>query len=210
MDHGVWPLLTLNLYINETGDTDILFEQATYFRNHEINRTRSIDRAWGKVNGNQLKTVSGRVYQGSLFEHLLVENLVQFFNVGAHNHVRLEGADWNDGLDMAAQNGESVAFSAMYAHNLDLLAELLMKTGKKNILLAREIGILLTEVNYASAVEKQKLLERYFSKACLVLSGKQILVNTQILARNLRSKSLWMKENMKEVKGPEHITHPEL
>jgi len=198
MDHGVWPLLTLNLYINETGDTGILFEKATYFRNHEIKRTRAIDRSWDKSSGNQLKTASGKIYQGSIFEHLLVENLVQFFNVGSHNHVRLEGADWNDGLDMAAQNGESVAFSAMYAHNLELLAELLLKTGKKTVLLACEIGILLNETSYASPAVKQKLLERYFSKACVLLSGKQISIDTHVLAANLKSKSLWMKKYIRK------------
>ena len=64
----------------------------------------------------------GRVYRGTVLEHMLVQNLTAFFNVGEHDLCRLEGADWNDGLDMAAERGESVAFSAFYAWNLDRLA----------------------------------------------------------------------------------------
>ncbi|MCK9571931.1 MAG: cellobiose phosphorylase [Candidatus Omnitrophica bacterium] len=198
MDHGVWPLLTLNAYINETGDLGILFEKAAYFRNHEINRTRGIDKSWSKDCGSQLKTAAGKVYQGSILEHLLVQNLVQFLNVGSHNHLRLEGADWNDGLDMAALNGESVAFSAMYAYNLEQLSLLILKTGKKNILLAREIDILLSETNYRSITAKQKLLERYFAKTCICISGKYISVNAQVLADNLKAKSLSIKEHIRK------------
>ncbi len=89
MDHGIWPLITLDLYLNETGDFDILFEQTPYFRNHEINRARAIDPNRDTSYGQKLKTSSGRIYKGTLLEHLLVQNLVQFFNVVSHNFVRL-------------------------------------------------------------------------------------------------------------------------
>lgn len=42
-----------------------------------------------------------------------------------HGHCRLEGADWNDALDMAVQNGESVAFTCAYIMNLKQLADLI-------------------------------------------------------------------------------------
>ncbi len=133
MDHGIWPLLTLDLYLNETGDFGILFEKTTYFRDQHIFRSSEVDRNWK----------AGKIYRGTILEHLLIQNLVQFFNVGAHNHVRLEGADWNDGLDMAKEFGESVAFSAMYAQNLQTLAGLLSKIGKRRIEIAKELKILL-------------------------------------------------------------------
>jgi len=198
MDHGVWPLLTLNLYINETGDLDILFEKAAYFRNHEINRARNIDPAWSLAYGNKLKTKSGKIYQGTILEHLLAQNLAQFFNVGSHNHIRLEGADWNDGLDMAKDNGESVAFSAMYAHNLELLAELLLKTGKEDIFVAREIKILLSGINYESIAQKHKILDKYFARVAPVLSGKLIALNARELAADLRVKSGWIKKHIRK------------
>lgn len=198
MDHGIWPLLTLDLYINETGDLDILLEPATYFYNHEIKRTRGIDYNWNAAYGNKLKTKQGRVYSGSILEHLIVQNLVQFFNVGSHNHIRLEGADWNDGLDMAKENGESVAFSAMYAQNLETLAGLLAKAGENNkIEVAEEVAILFAKINYESISSKRKILDRYFSKVSVAVSGKKIPLDAARLAMDLRAKSAWMKQHIR-------------
>jgi cellobiose phosphorylase len=198
MDHGIWPLLTLDLYINETGDLDILFEQATYFYNHEINRAGNIDYKWTPAYGNKLKTKSGKVHSGSILEHLLVENLVQFYNVGSHNHIRLEGADWNDGLDMAKENGESAAFSAMYAQNLETLAGLLLKIKKDSKLeVAEEIKILFTKVDYESISSKRRLLDKYFSKTSFAVSGKKVSLDAGQLADDLRGKSLWMKQHIR-------------
>jgi len=100
MDHGVWPFITLNLYINQTGDTDILFRRAGYFESKKMD---------------------------SILEHILCQHLRPFKNVGRHGYFRLEGGDWNDGLDMAKENGESVTFTAMYAGNMLELASLLEK-----------------------------------------------------------------------------------
>ena len=197
MDHGIWPLLTLELYINETGDLDILFEQATYFYNHEINRTREVDYNWIPAHGNKLRTSGSRIYSGSILEHLLVEHLVQFLNVGSHNHIRLEGADWNDGLDMAKENGESVAFSAMYAQNLEDLSGLLLQIKEKKIEVAEELKILLTKINYESISSKRKLLDEYFSKTALSLSGKKVYLDALKLSNDLRAKSSWMKQNIR-------------
>ncbi len=198
MDHGIWPLLTLDLYINETGDLDILFEQATYFYNHEIKRTKDIDYNWSPAYGNKLKTKQGKVYLGSILEHLIVQNLVQFLNVGSHNHICLEGADWNDGLDMGKENGESVAFSAMYAQNLETLAELLLKIGKSNkVRVAEEVGILLNRINYESISSKRKLLDRYFSQTSSSVSGSKISLDALQLAKDFRAKSVWMKQHIR-------------
>lgn len=193
MDHGVWPLITLDLYIQETGDLGILFEQAAYFRNHQINRARDIDQKWHICDGNRLKTKSGKVYQGTILEHLLVQNLVQFYNVGSHNHVRLEGADWNDGLDMAGEHGESVAFSAMYAQNLETIARLLLKTGRKSLEVAEELKVLLTDFNYSNIGQKHKILENYFSKTEKNISGRKAQLDAMKLSDSLRNKSAWMK-----------------
>jgi len=196
MDHGVWPLITLDLYIQETGDLGILFENCSYFRNHQINRANHIDCQWNVCYGNQLKTKTGQIYKGTILEHLLVQNLVQFYNVGSHNHVRLENADWNDGLDMACEHGESVAFSAMYAQNLSTLAQILIKTGRKNLELAEELKILFVDFNYQNVVKKHKVLEEYFFRTKDNLSGKKVNFNTAKLSRSLGEKSLWMKKHI--------------
>lgn len=192
MDHGIWPLLALDLYINETGDFNILFEKADYFCDQHIWRSRKIDSKWNINFGNRLKTSFGKIYRGTIFEHLLIQNLTQFFNVGSHNHIRLEGADWNDGLDMAQEFGESVAFSAMYAKNLSRLIELLLKSGRKEVEIAQEIKILFKRINYNNIGLKEKALEEYFEKARCVISGKKIKIKVEDLARDLKIKSEWI------------------
>ena len=104
MDHGVWPFMALNLYINQSGDKDILFEKAKFF---ESNRTDTV------------------------LEHVLLQHKRPFTKIGKHGNFLLEGADWNDGLDMAKENGESAAFTAAYAGNLFKLANLLEKINYK-------------------------------------------------------------------------------
>jgi len=197
-DHGIWPLITLDLYINETADLGILFAPATYFKNHQINRARDIDCSWSKASGNQLKTKAGKIYSGTVLEHLLVQNLVQFYNVGAHNHLRLEGADWNDGLDMAKEHGESVAFSAMYAQNLLTLSQLLLKAGIKEVELAQELKVLLVDFDYSNIAHKHKILKQYFAKTRKHLSGKKIRLNVLTLSDSLKKKSLWMKKHIQK------------
>jgi cellobiose phosphorylase len=198
MDHGVWPLLTLDLYLQESGDFKILEEEVAYFRDHQLCRSQEKDFHWSPEFGYQLKTSSGKIYSGSVLEHLLVQHLVQFFNVGLHNYSRLEGADWNDGLDMAKDRGESVAFSALYAQNLATLAELLLKIGKKRIKIARELKILLRRLNYHDVKAKQALLATYFSKTKFSLSGKKIEVESSWLAADLKEKSAWLKRHIRQ------------
>lgn len=125
MDHGVWPYLTTELYINQTGDLDILLEENTYFKDLLICRGEDRDTDWDISQGEKQKDAAGNVYSGTLLEHLLIQNLSSFYDVGDHNEIRLRGADWNDALDMAAQRGESVAFTTMYADNMDHIAGLL-------------------------------------------------------------------------------------
>jgi len=129
-DHGVWPYFALREYIHKNGDINILLKEVSYFYDHQLKRAKEIDEKFaGKK--NILKTKNGTVYKGSILEHILIENLVQFFNVGKHNITRLENADWNDGLDMAAEFGESVTFSSMYADNLESISYIINKLSKK-------------------------------------------------------------------------------
>ncbi|MGA2774466.1 MAG: cellobiose phosphorylase [Candidatus Omnitrophota bacterium] len=198
MDHGIWPLLTLDLYINETGDYGILFEEAAYFCDRHIFRSNALNKNWNPRRGNYLKESSGRIYKGSIFEHLLLQNLTQFFNVGRHNHIRLEGADWNDGLDMAGREGESVAFTSMYAQNLKTLADLLIKSGQRNIPLIKELKLLLGKIDYDNPVEKVKMLKRYFQKVQSSVSGAKVTLNSAELAEDLKDKSEWISRHIRK------------
>jgi len=200
MDHGAWPFLTLLLYIDQSGDFDILLQNQKYFRDPQLSRTHDKDLAWVVNYGNKLLDKKGHVYEGTILEHLLVQHLTQFFNVGEHNIIRLESADWNDGLDMAAGRGESVAFTSLYAGNLLSLALLLEDMsaikGIKKILLAKELLILLDtlgeKVNYDDHQAKHHhLFGKYFHSVQPALSGEKVDVPISDLVRDLRAKGHW-------------------
>lgn len=207
MDHGVWPLLTLLLYINQTGDFDILTENNTYFRDMQLSRAHQKDSKWNASYGMNLKDDNGNVYNGTLIEHLLVQHLVQFFNVGEHNVIRLESADWNDGLDMAHERGESVAFSALYGGNLFKLADLIEafaeKKQIKTISLLRELSILLdtvgkNKINYAIVQAKKDLLyQEYFGAVQPEISGDKIDFDVESICQDLRKKGAWIFDHIK-------------
>ncbi|MFR3324181.1 MAG: GH36-type glycosyl hydrolase domain-containing protein [Oscillospiraceae bacterium] len=125
MDHGFWPMLTVELYLNETGDLDFLLEGQPYFRDTLAHRGE----------GKPLET-PGAACEGTVLEHLLIQNVTAFYDVGEHGFMRLRGADWNGGLDMARERGESVAFTAAYAGNFTVLAKRLRdlaKTGRDGV-----------------------------------------------------------------------------
>ncbi len=207
MDHGVWPFVTLELYIHQTGDLDILFEPTKYFRDRQQSRARHKDTAWTEEYGRNLKTKTGAIAQGSILEHMLVQHLVQFFNVGEHNHIRLENADWNDGLDMAYERGESVAFTTLYASNLKRLADVIEKAaavkGLTKVELAKELLLLLDsvakpKVNYYSPLDKQKRLGKYFLAVEPAVSGRKVAVSVKKLAQDLREKSNFIFEHVRK------------
>lgn len=128
-DHGAWPLLTTKMYIDETGNLDFILKKQTYFSDqftHYTAKHRTIEK------GTQLKHKES-VYQGTLLEHLLLQNVVGHLNTGEKGFVKLEDADWNDGLDMAKKQGETVAFTHFYASNLLILAELIEKLSSQTI-----------------------------------------------------------------------------
>lgn len=203
MDHGVWPLITTLLYIHQTGDIKILLEQAPYFKDRQLSRSQEIDEDWTPEKGNVLRTLEGKPYNGTIIEHILVQNLVQFFNVGSHNHTALEGADWNDGLDMATHNGESVAFTAMYAANLYSLCQLIEKLGQQKITVFKELGILLDTfshcpLDYEIGTQKTTLLERYFEAAQENFSGETVSIPCDKLIRDLQKKASWIADHIRK------------
>ena len=205
MDHGAWPLVTTKLYIDQTGDIHFLLRDQHYFRDHLHHRCQRTDQSWAPSQGTQLRSPNGNIIGGSVLEHLLVQHLSAFFNVGEHNLIRLEGGDWNDGLDMAAERGESVAFSAMYAGNLRILSELcleLQKAGVKDVLLAEELCPLLDQISgpidYDHVGEKQAHLQNYFDCVQGDLSGEKLAVNTVAIAADLVKKADWLADHIRK------------
>ena len=206
MDHGAWPLLTTKLYIDQSGDLDFLLEDQTYFKDSHTAFGNQIDQKWDEDYGSQMLDKNDKVYQGSILEHMLVQHLTLFFNVGEHNNFRLEGADWNDGLDMAEENGESVTFTALYASNLLELAELLkaLKEDKNldKIELAAELEVLFDSladsVDYESVSAKHELLDKYFASYDHKVSGEKKEFAVDSLISDLEEKANWIIEDLRK------------
>ena len=202
MDHGIWPYLTLRLYLNRTGDVDILLKEDTYFQDHQFKRAKEILRE-SRHENYILHTKEGKAYHGTILEHILIQNLVQFFNVGSHNIIRLENADWNDGLDMAPDHGESVTFSFMYAHNLKGLCGFLTKLKEKinTVDILEDMACLLDakspEANYADYRYKQNRLEEYLNRV-KTISGQKTSITLDDLIYDLETKARalfsWLNE----------------
>lgn len=204
MDHGAWPLLTTKLYIDQTGDLAFLLREQAYFKDRLIYRTQQRDEAWQAEQGTQQKTLSDEVYRGTVLEHLLLQHLTPFFNVGEHNIIRLEGADWNDGLDMARTRGESVAFTALYASNFKQLSELVLaleKLGVSEVEIAAELIPLLDTlrhaIDYDSITAKHERLNTYFERVRHTVSGQKVRVSLIDLANDLRRKAEWMTAHLR-------------
>lgn len=205
MDHGAWPLLTTKLYIDQTGDLNFLLREQAYFKDRLIYRTQQRDEQWQADQGTQQRTTGGEPYRGTVLEHLLIQHLTPFFNVGEHNIIRLEGADWNDGLDMARTRGESAAFTALYAGNLKQLAELALALENKGIShldLAVEmlplLDTLYDPIDYAAIAAKHARLTAYFETARHTLSGDKARLKLRDLANDLNTKAEWLFDHLRK------------
>ncbi|MCL6613574.1 MAG: cellobiose phosphorylase [Firmicutes bacterium] len=205
MDHGAWPFLATKLYIDQSGDLEFLLQEQTYFQDGQACRSRVLDPEWQPEDGNRLKQKNGELYRGTIVEHLLVQLVTEFYNVGEHNHLRLEGADWNDALDMAAERGESVAFTALYAYDLmelgGLLLDMRKELGRREIEVAAEFLPLCDSiygaVDYDSVDEKRALLGRYFASTMGRISGAKARIDLEELAADLKRKAAWIGNHIR-------------
>ncbi|MCR5153526.1 MAG: cellobiose phosphorylase [Lachnospiraceae bacterium] len=194
MDHGLWPFITMDFYMELSGDADILSLEQTYFKDSQCMRARAVDKEFTGED-NLLRTEKGGVYKGSLLEHLLLMHLTVALDVGNNGHMLLRGADWNDALDMAPDKGESVAFTAAYAGNLKKLA-FLIKEKYTSVHLMEELaelvedieGLFKTEVSVDDKTlvkAKRDLLNSYCEKVRNHVSGKKKEVEADRLAETL-------------------------
>ena len=188
MDHGVWPLMTTKLYIDQTGDLTVLLEEVPYFKDGLNFRGMGRDTEWSQ--DVLQKTANDQVYLGTVLEHILLEHLCAVQEIGAHGHLRLRGADWNDALDMAEQNGESVAFTCAYAGNMEDIADLmdaLAQRGFCKVELLEEMRLLLDEK------------PKDFLKCCAhSVSRKKCSFDIPELALLLRKKAKQIKEHIQK------------
>ncbi len=204
MDHGMWPLLTVKLYIDHTGDIEILNELCGYFKDKQIDRGTDVDELWAAEQGTKLMDVSGKEYQGTVIEHLLVQNLAAVYEVGEHNNILLRGADWNDAIDMASKRGESVAFTCAYAGNLRILADYLRamaeKTHQVKIDILEELSVLLTPDHYSfDDIEgKRAILRKYTSQSRHNVMGAKISLGVAVIAQRLDAMADAMEAHLRK------------
>lgn len=204
MDHSFWPFVTTKLYLDQTGDLDVLFEKIPYFKDLQSKRGTAHDEEWNSSYGNLQKTDANEIYHGTVLEHILLQNLCAFFDVGDHNEMRLHGADWNDALDMAWEKGESVAFTCAYAGNLKDIAYVLREIervqGINRIELAEEMECLFAcgKQLYESPEEKQKVLKQYTDLSAHNLSGNKAVLSLEMVCSNLEEKADWLVENIRK------------
>lgn len=171
-DHGAWPLLTVKMYIDETNDYEFLLKEITYFDDQFSHYTKKIKKQFSDTHKLCIKK---DIYYGSVLEHLLVQNIVAHFNTGKHGFVRIEDADWNDGLDMAKENGETIAFTHFYANNLRVLSELMKKLNTFKVMLYEALVDLLFE---------KISLDTYFDQV-LNFTGNKVEIEKDLIIRQL-------------------------
>lgn len=207
MDHGAWPLLTAMLYVDLSGDLGFLLEEQAYFKDKLIRRSKSVDPEWRPEQGSVQLTGAGGAYSGSVLEHLVVQNLTQFYNVGKRNCLRLEDADWNDGIDMAHPDGESVAFTSFYAWNLARLSEAILllaeRKGMAQLEVAEELLPLFdrasgAELDYGSVEAKRGRLEAYWKSVSHAVSGRKVKIDAGKAAADLMAKAEWMRAHLRK------------
>lgn len=204
MDHGVWPFITTKLYLDQTGDLELLNQPVPYFKDRQVERGTAVDRDWDDGYGKMQKNAAGEVYMGTVLEHILLQNLCAFYDVGEHGHIRLRGADWNDALDMAEQRGESVAFTCAYAGNLKQIARymriLKRRYGQQKIELMEEMAMLFCDDSYSikSIDKKHSILKKYLLQCRHRVSGAKIQMDIEYAAKNLEEKANWMMEHIRK------------
>ena len=204
MDHGFWPLLTTKFYIDQTGDVSVLLKENSYFKDRQEMRGTATDDTFSKEDAPLLKDASGNVYKGTLLEHILIQNLTAFYEVGEHNHMRLRGADWNDALDMAADRGESVAFTAAYSQNMDTLADLIealcKKEGLTSLAVAKELEVLFCNdvATYEDITKKSELLASYCKAVYPNVTGEKVEIACDKAVACLRAMAEWIREHIRK------------
>ena len=203
MDHALWPLMTTKLYIQQTGDIEILNQQVPYFKDRQVQRGTALDGLWNESYGSRQLTENHQVYAGSILEHLFIQHLTAFYEVGNHNIYRLRDADWNDALDMASEHGESVAFTCAYAGSLLELASLIRLlddcSQEHTAMLLEEIEVLLCNdlEAYDDVSRKQSILADYTSLCKHNIAGKRISFSLSSLAVNLTQKATWLMDHIR-------------
>lgn len=168
-DHGAWPLLTTKMYLDETNDLQFLMRKQSYFADGFTHYTYKKN---AKAYTSNLQTNHNSIYEGTILEHLLLQNIVGFLNTGQFGFTKLEDADWNDGLDMAKEFGETIAFTMFYTNNLKELAKLIEDYQIKEIVVFNSLKqLLFAEITLKHFFDKVA----NFSEEVVIIEGQDLV-----------------------------------
>ena len=200
-DHAYWCFRTVSLYLEQTGDYAFLLEEKPYFKDRILYRGEKLEEN-PVEDKNVLLTKESKEYMGTVLEHLMLQNLAQFYEVGEHNHMRLRGADWNDALDMASQRGETVAFTAAYSGNFKEMADLfetLEARGIHSVKVFRELKMLLTKDTavYEDQEKKREILKKYCQICQPRIAGETEDIAVKELAEIFRAMGEWISGHIR-------------
>src|SRR5699024_10563187 len=158
---------------------NILNRQVSYFKDAQTERGSRIDTLWDAGQGSLLRTENDDIYAGTILEHLLIQQLTAFYEVGDHNIYRLRGADWNDALDMAPEDGESGGDACAYAWDHREPASMTRlpdrRSPKKNAELIEELLVLRNDNTelFENIKAKKPLLAEYMQSCSQRISGRR-------------------------------------
>ncbi len=192
MDHAMWPFMTMELYIKQSGDIGILDEKAPYFIDRQIMRGEAL--LDNEVDVESLRS------SGTVLEHLLLQNLTAFFDIGEHGHMKLRGADWNDALDMGKDRGESVAFTAAYCGNYRRFAAILRKYAELKDIEVIEAAAELDDLMGVPSGDRmmKEALNSYCESVKCGLGGAKMFYDIEDLAADLEAKADYIEKHILE------------
>ncbi|MCQ2516662.1 MAG: cellobiose phosphorylase [Saccharofermentans sp.] len=184
MDHAMWPFMTMDLYIKQSGDLGILSEKAPYFIDRQVMRGESL-----------LDSIPDVKCEGTVLEHLLLQNLAAFYDIGDHGSMKLRGADWNDALDMAKDKGESIAFTAAYSGNYMKLASILRKYAESN---GDSVELIAELEGLMGIAGGQDTLKAYCEAVKEGFSGNKKTYSLEAIAKDLEEKANAIAEHIRK------------
>lgn len=195
-DHPYWTAQTVMILINFLGDPKFLFKEGIgYFKDCYQNRGETKNPDWKKGYIENQKTTAKKQYSGTVIEHLLVQIMTMFYDVGQNNLLKQKRADWNDAVDQV--RGENVTFSFALAQNCNEVADLLEKIADmlniKEIEIFEELSILIE--NWSNQIKdipsdvRTKTLTKYLNKVNDAISGKKIKIKVEKILKDLRIKA---------------------
>ncbi|MBU0477214.1 hypothetical protein KKC91_01400, partial [bacterium] len=200
-DHPYWTTQTVLLYIEQLGDVkSLLRDGIKYFRDIYLHRGDEKDKDWQVGTIGNARTKGGSEATGSILEHLLVQLLSMYFDVGRNNLLNIKRADWNDSVDQT--RGESVTFSMGLVQDLTELADYLEKMqrlkGVNKVKIFKELTILIG----SNKISKKKKIERLDSYLEIVdkdISGKKVEIKLSELMADLRKKAAIVKKQINDI-----------